>query len=726
MKKGGEFIAEGEDTCVYDPPLACTGQPRTPSGKYVSRVVKVEEGREPETRIQESIRNILKNVEAQHPGKVANYFNLMESSCKAFKIGPTDLWNKKTSKRCTRDPLLQLTGEVTPDAGLENIITPIQGETVVVYRNQTWQLSRSAEKTAAALKNLLIALVYVDGAFIHNDAHGKNLAWMPDGRIVMFDWGRSFLYDTSIATYYINEIINKPNEYEGYSQFMYLIHIVQTTTQDPEVLKNVWDILAIIGLMQTFDIVSIDRIVEVMNDMTARLKVGKINQPDLLALIEQLFMPEDNSGFATPMSEELSSPESSRPVTSRFDFNKRGGAKGGEFVARGVDTCVFIPPLSCKGKPDPPPGEYVSRVVKEEAGESRAQTTFRELVRQAEERFPGRVEKYFNFMSDSCNAFTVKPTDTTNTRTGKQCKHYPQLQKPGEVEPEDGLENLITPIQGATVVMKIGDTNRLSKSRAATAPALKNLMIALACIDGAFIHNDAHGKNIAWMPAGHLVLFDWGRSFVFDPEVAQQKINDMVERSERYSTYTQYQNLVYILKKASPRAYDISNLWDILGIMGLMDVFEIIPEENINRALRRIRAALPNGKMKRGQVISIIEEMFQFSPASSRTESSVESDSTTPRMAEPAVVFNIKNKGVGDRFRILFPGPLPKGGVRQTAKFCRCIKAVRKTIKARPGSTKESGAIAVCNKSILGKKGRTLKKFRCGKKPYLKTQKKLK
>lgn len=66
----------------------------------------------------------------------------------------------------------------------------------------------------------------------------------------------------------------------------------------------------------------------------------------------------------------------------------------------------------------------------------------------------------------------------------------------------------------------------------------------------------------------------------------------------------------------------------------------------------------------------------------------------------------------------------------QTKRFCRCIKNVRKTIKARKGSTRESGAIGVCVKSVLQRKleptGRTLFRFHCktrkGKKGRVVTQ----
>jgi hypothetical protein len=54
-------------------------------------------------------------------------------------------------------------------------------------------------------------------------------------------------------------------------------------------------------------------------------------------------------------------------------------------------------------------------------------------------------------------------------------------------------------------------------------------------------------------------------------------------------------------------------------------------------------------------------------------------------------------------------------------KFCRCIEQVRSYIKPRKGS-KVSSAIAICVKSVLQSRGRTLKKFKCGKNGFLQTQ----
>ena len=58
----------------------------------------------------------------------------------------------------------------------------------------------------------------------------------------------------------------------------------------------------------------------------------------------------------------------------------------------------------------------------------------------------------------------------------------------------------------------------------------------------------------------------------------------------------------------------------------------------------------------------------------------------------------------------------------QGHKFCGCIKKVRRTIKATRG-TKHQAAIAVCVKSVLHRRNRTIKKFTCKNgKPNVQTQ----
>lgn len=61
-------------------------------------------------------------------------------------------------------------------------------------------------------------------------------------------------------------------------------------------------------------------------------------------------------------------------------------------------------------------------------------------------------------------------------------------------------------------------------------------------------------------------------------------------------------------------------------------------------------------------------------------------------------------------------------------ELCSCIKKVRQTVDVRQGQNKslkgrEKAAIGICVKSVLQTRGKTLKKFKCTPKPYLRTQK---
>lgn len=63
--------------------------------------------------------------------------------------------------------------------------------------------------------------------------------------------------------------------------------------------------------------------------------------------------------------------------------------------------------------------------------------------------------------------------------------------------------------------------------------------------------------------------------------------------------------------------------------------------------------------------------------------------------------------------------------MKQADRFCRCIKSVKKSVKLRSGrgdAQRERAAIAICVKSVLQRRGRTLKKFSCRKGPKLQTQ----
>jgi hypothetical protein len=100
-------------------------------------------------------------------------------------------------------------------------------------------------------------------------------------------------------------------------------------------------------------------------------------------------------------------------------------------------------------------------------------------------------------------------------------------------------------------------------------------------------------------------------------------------------------------------------------------------------------------------------------------------DKGQKHLAKPEVVE--ANKKAVEEFKKKNAMPPPnqssKGGRKSTisSKFNRCVKSVRKTVRARKGSNKESAAIGICTKSVLQKRGRTMKRYRKGR---LVTQKK--
>lgn len=89
-------------------------------------------------------------------------------------------------------------------------------------------------------------------------------------------------------------------------------------------------------------------------------------------------------------------------------------------------------------------------------------------------------------------------------------------------------------------------------------------------------------------------------------------------------------------------------------------------------------------------------------------------DKGEKHLAKPEVKAEIQ-KNVEEfkkRNAMLPPNQSSKGGrTRLSSKFNRCVKSVKKTVKARKGSNKESASIAICTKSVLHKRGRTIKRY---------------
>lgn len=190
---------------------------------------------------------------------------------------------------------------------------------------------------------------------------------------------------------------------------------------------------------------------------------------------------------------------------------------GGDFLARGVETCVYTPPVQCAG---PAQGfldgrlRYVSRVVRGNL-EKNIQKEIKEVAkrvnnRQPELHFPEMLSLY----DQSCTPL-FRPEDIRTRGCGDI---HRELESVGE---KPGFVNLVTPFAAETLMKT--KPERSPEVRVLSFAAL--MQTALVLNYNGIVHGDAHFQNIMWMdqprnadnsPNPHLVFADWGRTTTYD------------------------------------------------------------------------------------------------------------------------------------------------------------------------------------------------------------------
>ncbi len=156
------------------------------------------------------------------------------------------------------------------------------------------------------------------------------------------------------------------------------------------------------------------------------------------------------------------------------------------------------------------------------------------------------------------------------------------------------------------------------------------------------------------------------------------------------------------------------------GVVGVPELSkqakELVGEFNTKKAKEAATRFSEGAEVLKGKLAGIVNE-------GERKAASVMPTSATP---PPKDGYSGMFSGTGfdTAFRTTIRTPATNAGRRKTlrTKFDHCVKAVRKTVKARKGSNKESAAIAICTKTVLHPRGRTLKRYRKGR---LLTQKKM-
>lgn len=258
--KAGEFLAQGADTCVYDPHLVCGEfrgdeffeDPRIPDA--VSRVVAANS---PEIRIQQILKDTI-------PSKYKQFFTLYITACDTFLVTKADTQRRRPGRRTTSCSLYALLqhvdteGVVDRDARLLNLVTPKLGRTL----NETLTMESDRVKTKAALYRLLRALLDMEGRyFVYFDGHEKNIGWNRlETELTLFDFGWTRTTPESFMAFcetLQNE--EKRNYYGNFKQFHYCMVaflVFQQRKADLLQLRRIWDVLSIIGTLKILQITS--------------------------------------------------------------------------------------------------------------------------------------------------------------------------------------------------------------------------------------------------------------------------------------------------------------------------------------------------------------------------------------------------------------------------------------------------------------------------------------
>ena len=238
---GGKFLANGADTCVYDPPVSC--DPPTPGmdvQNKVSRIVSLTSG---EREKQVLVQKVLKDIEPVFP-RIRDFVNLASDSCTP-KFKPEDEQQSCKVRGLSTGPLV-------------NLITPKQGKDFYRYIGTP----EFKTKFPGAMANLAVAMSYLNEyGLMHTDLHAANIAFM-NGRLVAHDWGRAFdSRDEKKVKDYFDWVkstkgVQERGEYQRILPILnntgYFTGLVKRTTKEGKqklhlVLTRSWDTLALIG-----------------------------------------------------------------------------------------------------------------------------------------------------------------------------------------------------------------------------------------------------------------------------------------------------------------------------------------------------------------------------------------------------------------------------------------------------------------------------------------------
>jgi hypothetical protein len=434
---------------------------------------------------------------------------------------------------------------------------------------------------------------------------------------------------------------------------------------------------------------------------------------------------------------------------------------GGKFLANGADTCVYDPPVSC----DPPtPGmnvqNKVSRIVSVTSGEREKQELLKKVLNDIQPVFP-RIREFVNFATDSCTP-KFKPEDEQQS-----CK-VRGLQS-GE------LVNLITPKQGKDFYRLLGNPEFKTKFPIAMKQLVVAMSYLN---EYGLMHTDLHAGNVALMNGRLVAhdwgrCFDSRNEIKLNSYLDWAKRTSGIDKRPEYKYIIPIlENKGYfkgVIKRNTKEGKEklrlvLTRSWDTLALIGVSEYDGLITGADVKRFLfaftgivnqdtsqfsnnlrkiiplaYEVPVAVPGApvvplpmKVKKTRKLvapvvapPVVPPPVVAPPVVPPPASIPKSMYVSPSVSNKEVVELRKDiaacdeevdelrKKVQDIAELTKLGPR-RGGSNVSSKFDRCVKSVRKTVKARKGSNKESAAIGICTKSVLQTRGRTLKRYRKG------------
>jgi hypothetical protein len=206
----------------------------------------------PDTKIVE-IHDLVKSASSGPESPVGRITNTYLAHYPCTLAGMTDytVWkrvNGRLQRQVRHFPKLPTRRE---DETIHNITEYIQLECLLVLKfKETVQDLVYPQEKRKALFEILDGLVEVDGAFVINDLHEGNIAVMPDGHAVTFDYDRTCTSEEFKAD--VNTILANIATYEDLPQYKHIVDLDGDANREEKIEKlvKISDILAVLTAVE--------------------------------------------------------------------------------------------------------------------------------------------------------------------------------------------------------------------------------------------------------------------------------------------------------------------------------------------------------------------------------------------------------------------------------------------------------------------------------------------